>query len=170
MADIFKIPLSDSNIYSQILPTLVSIINKKSIKRKFSGSGCVMIPGFNVEQYFKLNGTEYTYTAEVAAGTAGKINKGWYAKTPTAPTDKNQETKPDFANLDAIKEAVKKGATVQNGTKSITGMNDTANPKDGVSDTDATVISKNKAYELASKELLKANQIGDTKGNAGVFC
>jgi len=48
MADIFKIPLSDSNVYSQILPTLVSIINKKSIKRKFSGSGCVMIPGFNV--------------------------------------------------------------------------------------------------------------------------
>ena len=116
-----------------------------------------------------VNGTEYTYADEVAAtGTAGKINKGWYAKTPTAPTDKTQETKPDFANLDAIKEAVKKGATVQNGTKSITGMNDTANPKDGVSDTDATVISKNKAYELASKELLKANQIGDTKGNAKV--
>lgn len=62
MADIFKIPLSDSNIYSQILPTLVSIINKKSIKRKFSGSGCVMIPGFNVAQYFKLNGTEYTFS------------------------------------------------------------------------------------------------------------
>ena len=116
-----------------------------------------------------VNGTEYTYADEVAAtATAGKINKGWYAKTPTAPTDKTQETKPDFANLDAIKEAVKKGATVQNGTKSITGMNDTANPKDGVSDTDATVISKNKAYELASKELLKANQIGDTKGNAKV--
>ena len=46
-------------------------------------------------------------------------------------------------------------------------MNDTT-PKDGVSDTDATVISKNKAYELASKELLKANQIGDTEGKAKV--
>lgn len=66
MADIFKIPLSDSNVYSQILPTLVSIINKKSIKRKFSGSGCVMIPGFNVAQYFKLNGTEYTFNDLVA--------------------------------------------------------------------------------------------------------
>ena len=47
-------------------------------------------------------------------------------------------------------------------------MNDTATPKDGVSDTDATVISKNKAYELASKELLKANQIGDTENSAKV--
>ena len=39
---------------------------------------------------------------------------------------------------------------------------------DGVSDTDATVISKKKAYELASKELLKANQIGDTENSAKV--
>ncbi len=47
-------------------------------------------------------------------------------------------------------------------------MNDTATPPDGVSDTDATVISKKKAYELASKELLKANQIGDTENSAKV--
>mgnify|MGYP000038881293 FL=1 len=39
---------------------------------------------------------------------------------------------------------------------------------DGIDDTDTTVISKKKAYELASKELLKANQIGDTKGSAKV--
>ena len=110
-----------------------------------------------------VNGTEYTYVA-----AAGAITQGWYAKTPTAPTDKTKVTTPDFADLNAIKTAVKKGATVQNGTKSVTGMNDTATPKDGVSDTDATVISKNKAYELASKELLKANQIGDTEGNAKV--
>ena len=115
-----------------------------------------------------VNGTEYTYVAAVAAGTAGAITKGWYAKTPTAPTDNTKVTTPDFADLDAIKTAVKKGATVQNGTKSVTGMNDTATPKDGVSDTDATVISKNKAYELASKELLKANQIGDTENSAKV--
>ena len=39
---------------------------------------------------------------------------------------------------------------------------------DGIDDTDTTVISKKKAYELASKELLKAKQIGDTEGNAKV--
>ena len=59
--DIFKIPFSDSNIYSQILPTLVSIINKKSIKRKYPGSGCVMIPGYNVIQYFNIGGSRYTF-------------------------------------------------------------------------------------------------------------
>lgn len=37
------------------------------------------------------------------------------------------------------------------------------NPKDGVDDKDSTVISVQKAYELAGKELLKANQIGDTE-------
>ena len=116
-----------------------------------------------------VNGTEYTYVAETTAtGTAGKINKGWYAKTPTAPTDKAKETTPDFANLDAIKTKVKGGATVKNGTKSITGINDKSTPADGISDTDSSVITKAKAYELASKELLAANQIGDTEGNAKV--
>ena len=87
MADIFKIPLSDSNIYSQILPTLVSIINKKSIKRKFSGSGCVMIPGFNVAQYFKLNGTEYTFNDLVAEAIEYKKSVGTF----TAPTGNTVE-------------------------------------------------------------------------------
>ena len=120
-----------------------------------------------------VNGTEYTYYAAKAANTtAGSLTDGWDAGWyASAPTDKGDGTgtalSGKFANVDAIKAEVKKGATVQNGTKSVTGMNDTT-PKDGVSDTDATVISKNKAYELASKELLKANQIGDTEGNAQV--
>lgn len=61
LRDIFKVPFSDSNIYSQILPTVVSIINQKSIKRKYPGSGCVMIPGFNVIQYFNIKGNRYTF-------------------------------------------------------------------------------------------------------------
>lgn len=59
--DIFKIPFSDSNIYSQILPTLVSMINNKSIKRKYPGSGCVMVPGYNIIQYFQIHGNKYTF-------------------------------------------------------------------------------------------------------------
>ena len=121
-----------------------------------------------------VNGTEYTYVgATTATGTAGAIKAGWYAKTPTAPTDKNASTTPDFADLTKIKEAINKGGTAQAGTKTVTGMNDKNNAAgaagaDGVSDTDATVISKKKAYELASKELLKANQIGDTENSAKV--
>ena len=120
-----------------------------------------------------VNGTEYTYYAQRAANTTvGSLtdgwNAGWYASAPTDKGDgKGTALSGKFASVDEIKTAVKKGATVQSGTKSVTGMNDTT-PKDGVSDTDATVISKNKAYELASKELLKANQIGDTENNAKV--
>ena len=120
-----------------------------------------------------VNGTEYTYyDGKAADTTAGSITDGWkagwYASAPTDKGDgKGTPLSGKFADVNAIKAEVKKGATVQNGTKSVTGMNDTT-PKDGVSDTDATVISKNKAYELASKELLKANQIGDTEGKAKV--
>ena len=118
-----------------------------------------------------INGTEYKYYAAITkddANDKGAVEAGFYATQPSAPDGKGNTVKADFADIDALKTAVKKGATAQNGTKSVTGMNDTATPKDGVSDTDATVISKNKAYELASKELLKANQIGDTEGNAKV--
>ena len=114
-----------------------------------------------------VNGTEYTYYAEQAAtGTAGKINKGWYAKAPVAPTDTTKETTADYDDLAAIKALA--GATITAGTTSITLMTDAAGVADGVDDNDSSVISKAKAYELASKELLKANQIGDTEGNAKV--
>ena len=122
-----------------------------------------------------VNEKTYTYYGETAAtGTTGKINKGWYAAKPTAPTDKDDETTPIYADVNAIKDAVKAGATAKTGGKTITALNDakdnlTGDAKaDGISDTDATVISKNKAYELASKELLKANQIGDTENSAKV--
>ena len=118
-----------------------------------------------------INGTEYKYYAAITkddANDKGAVEAGFYATQPSAPDGKGNTVKADFADIDALKTAVKKGATAQNGTKSVTGMNDTATPKDGVSDTDATVISKKKAYELASKELLKANQIGDTENSAKV--
>lgn len=63
-----------------------------------------------------INGTEYTYAAAVAKDTTahtGAIAAGWYAKTPTAPNDENATTTPDFANVAAIKTAVKAGATVK---------------------------------------------------------
>ena len=112
-----------------------------------------------------INGTEYTYVPETqATGTAGAITKGWYAKTPTAPTDKTKSTTPDYADSAAIKALT--GATISAGTQSVTIMTD--NGADGIDDINASVISKKKAYELASKELLAANQIGDTEGTAKV--
>ena len=114
-----------------------------------------------------VNGTEYTYYGETAAtGTTGKINKGWYAKAPVAPTDAGKEVSGDYAALDDIKALA--GATITVGTTSITLMTDAAGAADGIDDNDSSVISKKKAYLLASEELLKANQIGDTEGNAKV--
>ena len=58
------------------------------------------------------------------------------------------------------------------GTKSVTLINDAGTnggtADDGIDDTNTSIISKGKAYELAAKELLAANQIGDTEGNAKV--
>ena len=54
------------------------------------------------------------------------------------------------------------------GTESATAMTDVAGAADGVDDNDVTLITKQKAYELAGKELLAANSIGDTEGHASV--
>jgi len=37
---------------------LASTINKESIKRKHPGSGCVMVPGYNMIQYFEVDGNK----------------------------------------------------------------------------------------------------------------
>ena len=59
--DSFKIPFDDPNIYSQILSTFVSIINRKSIKRRYPGSGMVMMPGYDIQMIFDYNGQTYQY-------------------------------------------------------------------------------------------------------------
>ena len=76
-----------------------------------------------------------------------------------------------LANLKALAAVAGKTTTVN--SKSVTVMTDTKNAAggagaDGVDDNDSTIITKTHAYELASKELLAANQIGDTKGSAKV--
>ena len=59
--DALKIPFSDPNIYSTILPTFVSIINKKSIKRQYPGQGTVMVPGYDLSMIYDLNGKTYQF-------------------------------------------------------------------------------------------------------------
>ena len=54
--DAFWLPLSDSNIYQQAVIEFISQINKKSIKRKYPGSGCVMVPGYNTMMTYKYDG------------------------------------------------------------------------------------------------------------------
>lgn len=59
--DDVKIPFSDSNIYSEFVATLASSITKASIKRKHPGSGCVMVPGYNMVTYFEIGDKKYSH-------------------------------------------------------------------------------------------------------------
>ena len=108
-----------------------------------------------------INGKEYTFFDKASDGKTALTNTGYYE---TAPDKADAITaSPTYADNTAIVGAT---GTISVGTKSVTKMKDAG--ADGIDDTDTTVISKKKAYELASKELLKANQIGDTEGNAKV--
>ena len=108
-----------------------------------------------------INGKEYTFFDKASDGKTVLTNTGYYE---TAPDKADAITaSPTYADNTAIVGAT---GTISVGTKSVTKMKDAG--ADGIDDTDTTVISKKKAYELASKELLKANQIGDTEGNAKV--
>ena len=97
-----------------------------------------------------INGKEYTYFDKASDGKTELTNKGYYE---TAPDKADATTaSPTYADSTAIGAAT---GTISVGTKSVTKMKDAG--ADGIDDTDTTVISKKKAYELASKELLKAN-------------
>ena len=110
-----------------------------------------------------INGKEYTYCVNASDGTTALKTAGYYE---TAPDKADKDSaKPTYADSAAISNA--KG-TISVGTKSVTKITDTAGGADGIDDNDATVITKTKAYQLAANELLKANQIGDTVGNATV--
>ena len=114
-----------------------------------------------------VNGVTYKYSAGQAGSDTDpkhdKINAGWYAGTPAdSQTGTTKVVDPDYANAAAFG-AVKGTITV--GTQSLYVMDADAN---GVDKSDSSIITKGKAYELAAKELLAANQIGDTEGNAKV--
>ena len=96
---------------------------------------------------FTVNGQEITVVANYTADKAADQKAGKYT-------------------LNDAKALVKDGATVKVGTDEYKVMTDKDN--NGIDDTDASVISKDVAYGLASKELLAANQIGDTKGSAKI--
>jgi len=67
-----------------------------------------------------------------------------------------------------VMDTLNAGDKVSIGGKSYTIGATTADATAGVKSNDATVITAKKAYELAGKELLAANSIGDTEGSAKV--
>ena len=112
----------------------------------------------------EIDGTTYKYQEAAGAGTGAAANDhaaGWYAVGANDAVDYT-------ATFTAAQlgEKVTKGGEVKIGSDEYKVMKDTVTA--GVDDTDSTVISKDKAYEFAAAELLKANQIGDTKNTAKV--
>ena len=107
-----------------------------------------------VETQDGANNTAAAFSTTAKLTTTATFDKGG---TPTANT---------AVTVENLKDYVSGGTTVKVGTKSATAMVDAGT--DGVDDNDATVITKEKAYELAGNALLQANSIGDTKGNAEV--
>ena len=97
-----------------------------------------------------------------------KINGKEYKVKDNNPDKNNGEI--SKTDLDAL---VKGGVTVEYKGKSATVMMDDGTKggavADGVDDLDPSIITDKKAYELASKELLAANQIGDTENSAKVY-
>ena len=110
-----------------------------------------------------INGTEYTYyAAQTDDGkTKGDIEAGWYKSAPNPGKDEDANKDYGLADIKALK-----SATISAGAFSVTTIDDTTT--DGIDDNNTSIITKQKAYELAGKELLAANQIGDTEGNAEV--
>ena len=87
--------------------------------------------------------------------------------------DKNADKDNTAVTIDNLKDYIKGGVKVSDGTTTLTVLNDAKDAtgavgNDGVDDNDNSLITKKKAYELAAKELLAANQIGDTEGSAKV--
>ena len=108
--------------------------------------------------------TTYTYYDAVAEDTAQNIKgyaAGWYATKP----DKTKGATPEATSYE---ELAKKEGEFSVGNQTLTKKTIKDVNTDGIDDDDSSLITIEKAYELASKELLAANQIGDTEGSAKV--
>ena len=115
------------------------------------------------------------YEAKADVTTGGNItygyDAGWYNE---ADAPKTSTSTTDQANVNAKKKDTYEKFATESGTFTAAGKSlkkatiTDDNPTDGVDDKDSSVISVQKAYELAGKELLKANQIGDTEGHTSV--
>ena len=109
-----------------------------------------------------INGTTYKYLAKTGDGTTDDDanHKAGYYADGTWATGAGKDAA-------ALKGLAAEGSTVEADGKKLTSLK-TADVTAGVSSDDSSVITKANAYVLAANELLAANKIGDTEGNAAV--
>ena len=142
-----------------------------------NGTATFVMDALNAGDKVSIGGKTYTIgsTEDEVKTEVGKLakDKKFTVNGQEITIADATDAKAGKYTMDDAKGLVTAGATVKIGTdeyKVMTDAKDAAGTAkaDGVDDNDATVISKAHAYELASKELLAANQIGDTKGDAKI--
>ena len=52
------LPLSDPNVFSEMIKSITGELNDLALKRKYKGIGSVLVPGFNVMEMFHLHGAQ----------------------------------------------------------------------------------------------------------------
>ena len=60
--DDYKLPISDPNIFNEVISSFLNTINKKSLKRKYPGLGAVLVPAYKKAQLFHINGKDLLST------------------------------------------------------------------------------------------------------------
>ena len=109
----------------------------------------------------------YIKTADGSATAATTFTS--YTTDSQFTNDKGAKVANTALSVTNLKSLVKGGVNVKVGNDTAIAMTDTAGgAADGVDDNDATLITRQKVYELAGKELLAANSIGDTENHVAV--
>jgi flagellin len=106
-----------------------------------------------------VNGAKYTYFAAGTNGNKESFASGFYILDPTA----TQET-----TGRQVADIFVPGADIVANGKEYHVLKDQDPAPNGVDDLDTAIITVDKAYELAAKELKDANGIGDTEAHVDV--
>lgn len=104
--DKFKIPFSDPNIYSNILSTVSSVLNRKSIKRKYPGTGQIMVPSYGIYQTYETqleDGTTQYLTGEDLLKEAIIWNQSINESANTDITSLNED---DYSDIEQFNQDV----------------------------------------------------------------
>lgn len=70
----FKLPISDPNIFADIVNNFVTTINNKVIKRKYPGLPTIMTPGYKIAEVYHINSKEAVYEDLVRMAYTTKVN------------------------------------------------------------------------------------------------
>ena len=143
------------------------------------GTATFKMDTLNAGDKISIGGKQYTIGSTVAQAKDLYKNVAVDGSETVTINGKDYKVKDNTPNADAgeiskadLDKLVKGGVTVEYKGQSVTAMTDDGTKggaaTDGVDDLDPSIITDKKAYELASKELLAANQIGDTENSAKV--